>query len=466
LIQFYRRKAQTIYLSLILGLMTGCSRSPQLVSPSFTPASPKPASTLAKPSGMPAPTLAPLHVSLLFPTPQIQIKMGQSTRLIVQVSQPDGSLAPQAIVSATISDSAGDTLSTIALAAGADGAFRSDIWTVPHHSQPGEWRIRVEAHMPNAAGDTNGAFQVEPSTSEKLLAAYGFWLDAPTLRGIVPSIMVEEGNAQNGFVRWGGYIPAQHVLPENWIDVQWRSGDFRLDSPQAVQHFMFSQLGDLAMYPTRAIGPFEPVKFKNWEAWKVGGRGQYQQMHQEWMIFYAPEVDKTFSLGTLVIQPPSGVNAFAELRNSFEVYPDRHANGVAPEALPNLLPMPVLITPTLGAHFVGIQRPIVLKWQALKELAQDEYYRVDIQFNYDEGSPLYSYTTRQTQFTVPEVLYKTPNCHIFNWQVVLMHKTGEDQSGQPVGVALSYPSLYWYFQWSYPAGDQEPFTVLCPNAQT
>jgi hypothetical protein len=455
-----------ICLALILGLITGCSQTTPVASPAFTPTVLESVPTQAQPSATPAPTLAPLHVSLLFPTSQIQIQMGQSTRLIAQVSNPDGSLASQAIVSATISGPAGDALNTIALTPGADGAFRSDNWMIPHHSQPGEWHISLKARSPTAAGEASGVFQVQQSTSERLMTAYGFWLDAPTLRGIVPSIFVEEGDAQNGFLRWGGYIPAQHVLPENWVDVLWRTGNFHLDSPEAVRQFMTSQLGDLAPYPTRAIGPFEQVKFKNWEAWKVGGRGQYQQMHQEWMIFYAPEVNKTFSLGTLVILPPSGINAFAALRNSFEVYPDQHANGVAPEALPNLLPMPELITPTLGAHFVGIQKPIVLQWGALKELAQDEYYRVDIQFNYDESSPLYSYWTRQTQFTVPDDLYKTPNCHIFNWQVTLMRKTGEDQSGQPLGAALSYSSLYWYFVWDYPAGQNEPFTVMCPNAQT
>ena len=319
--------------------------------------------------------------------------------------------------------------------------------------------------MPTATGETSGNLQVEQSTSERLMTDYGFWLDAPSLRGIVSSIFVEEGDAQNGFLRWGGYIPAQHVLPENWVDILWRSGDFHLDSPKAVEQFMFSQLGDLAPYPTRAIGPFEQVKFKNWDAWKVEGRGQYQQMHQEWMIFYVPEVNKTYSLGTLVILPPTGINAFAALRKSFEVYPDLHANGVAPEALPKLLPMPQLITPTLGAHFDGNQEPIVLKWRSLKELAQDEYYRVDVQFNYDEASPLYTYATRQTQFTVPKKLYSIPNCHIFNWQVTLMRKTGEDKDGQPVGVALSYSSLYEYFEWDYPVGQKEPFTVMCPNAQ-
>lgn len=459
-------KARTIYLALILGLMSGCSQPAQVVTTALTSTPFRSVPTQPQPTATPAPTLEPLDVSLLFPTEKIQIQMGQPTGLIVQVSNPDGSVAAQAQVSATIDDPSGKSLGTIPLKAGADGAFRSDNWTIPHRSQPGDWHIDVEAHTPNAMGETSGTFQVKQSTSERLMNAYGFWLDAPTLRSIVPSIYGEEGDAQNGFVRWGGAIPTQHVMPENWVDISWRSGNFHLDSAEAVRQFIFSHLGELAPYPTRAIGPFQQVKFKNWDAWQVEARGQYQQMHQEWMIFYVPEVNKTYTLTTLVIKPPSGINAFAELRNSFEVFPDLHANGVAPEALPNLLPMPVLITPTLGAKFVGTQKPILLKWQALKELAQDEYYQVEVQFNYDEASPLFNYWTRETQFTVPAKLYSIPNCHIFNWQVTLMRKTGEDKDGKPVGVRISYASLYEYFQWSYPVGQKEPFTVICPNAQT
>jgi hypothetical protein len=453
-------------LILCLAFLAGCSQPLPPVTPASTATSNGLASTPVQPSPTPALSLTPLQVSLLYPTSDIKIQMGQPTKLIVRVIHVDGSPAAQAQVTAAIDDSAGNSEGTIPLTVGPDGAFRSQSWTIPHHSQPGVWQIAVQAHLPTAQGQALGTFQVQPSTSERLQAAYGFWLDAPALRGIVSSVFAEKGDAQDGLVLWGGAIPGQHVFPENWVQIQWRTGDFHLDSPQAVRQFMDTQLGELSSYSIRAIGPIQQVKFKHWDAWKVDGRAEFWQMNQQWMIFYAPEVNKTYSLGTLVVHPPTGIDPHAALRDSFEVYPDLHANGVAPEPLPHLLPIPQLITPTLGAHFVGPQQSIVLKWQPLKELAQDEYYRVDIQFNYDESSPLYRYATRQTQFTVPENLYSQPNCRIFNWQVTLMRKTGEDQNGQPVGEPLSYPSLYWYFEWYYPSGQAEPFTVLCPNAQT
>jgi hypothetical protein len=468
----HRFKARSMCLVLCFVLLAGCRQSPSTITltgnASSTPAlalvSQAAIATQPQPSATPTPTLTPLAVSLLYPGSQVQAQMGQTIKLIVQVEGvPDAGTAQ---VTATFQDAAGDALGTIPLTAGKDGIFRSDSWTIPHHSQAGDWKLSVEAHTSSAQGVASGTFQVQPSTSEALMAKYGFWLDAPTLRDIVPSVSAEEGDAQNGLVRWGGIIPSQHVFPENWVDIQWRTGDFHLDNAAAVQQFMDSQIGDQAAYYARSIGPFERVKFKNWDAWKVGARGEFQHTLQEWMIFYAPEVNKTYSLGTIAILPPSGIDPHAVLRSSFEVYPELHANGVAPEPLPQLLPTPHLITPTLGAHFVGIQRPIVLKWQPLKELAQDEYYRVDIQFNYDESSPLYRYATRQTQFNLPDKLYSQPNCRIFNWQVTLMRKTGEDQNGQPVGDPLSYPSLYWYFEWFYPTGQAEPFTVLCPNPQT
>jgi hypothetical protein len=461
-------KFRSHYLFLCLAFLVSCSQPASPVAPtaaaSARPALQRPVPTQPQPSATPLPTLTPLAVSLLYPGSQAQVQMGQTIKLIVQVGGAQDAAAAQ--VSATIRDAAGEALATVPLAAGKDGAFRSDSWTIPHHRQPGDWKLSVEARTPTAQGQVDGTFQVEPSTSEELMAKYGFWLDAPNMRGIAPSITVEEGDAQNGLVRWGGIIPSQHVYPENWIDIQWRTGDFHLDSPTAVKQFLDSQVGDQAMYYARAIGPFERVKFKHWDAWKVGARGQFQHTLQEWMIFYAPEVDKTYSLATIAILPPSGIDPHAELRKSFEVYPDLHPNGVAPEPLPHLLPVPQLIAPTLGAHFVGIQKPIALQWEALKDLAPDEYYRVDIEFNFGESTPLYRYTTRDTRLTAPEALYSTPNCRIFNWQVTLMRQTGEDQNGQPLGVPLSYPSLYWYFEWFYPAGQAEPFTVACPNAQT
>ena len=306
---------------------------------------------------------------------------------------------------------------------------------------------------------------MRPSTSEVLLNKYGFWIDAPRLRGIVPQLVTEKGNAQRGLIRWGGQIPAIHILPENWVEIHWLAGDYQLDSPAVVRHFMLTELGDLGFTPVRELGPFEPRRFKQWAAWQVQGRGRRSLDQVQWMIFYAPEVDKTFAIGTTVVLPPIGIDAHAVLRDSFEVDPAIQAEGVAPEPLPKLLPAPELISPALGERFLGTAQSIVLRWQAVQELAKDEYYAVLVQYDYGESTYDVTLTTRQTQITLPESLYQTPNCGVFNWQVRLMRQTGMDEAGQPSGVPIGYKSLYWYVQWLYPPGESSPFPSRCPNPQ-
>ena len=48
------------------------------------------------------------------------------------------------------------------------------------------WTIRVEAETASERGTTSATFRVNNSTSEELLGKYGFWIEAPTLRGITP----------------------------------------------------------------------------------------------------------------------------------------------------------------------------------------------------------------------------------------------------------------------------------------
>ncbi|HLO34054.1 MAG TPA: hypothetical protein VK249_33220, partial [Anaerolineales bacterium] len=228
---------------------------------------------------------------------------------------------------------------------------------------------------------------------------------------------------------------------------------------------MLGQLGDLGFTPVRNLGPFQQVKFKNWDAWQVKARGQYLRYDGQWMIFYAPEIDKTYAIGTTVVLPPTGLDAHTYLRDSFEVHPEVHAEGVAPKPLPRLLPSPELVSPEIGTRFYGTKQPIILMWKPVRELAEDEYYLVSVDYNYDEANPGLEYTTRETQITLPESLYHLPNCGIFNWQVTLMHRTGANKNGQPDGDPISFSSLYWYVQWSYPAGEEAPFKPLCPNAQ-
>ncbi|NMB90364.1 MAG: hypothetical protein GYA17_18545 [Chloroflexi bacterium] len=433
-------------------LLAGCSPAP---GPSPSPV----AATTSTPAA------GPLEVVFLYPTPDTEVEMGQTIRVIAQVKDARGEPVTDAGLTFGVADPGGQPLVALPATVDAQGTYRSERWTLPHHQQAGLWRLTAEAQAGPSAGRGVGSFPVRNSTSETLLQRYGFWLEAPSLRGIVPTITAERGDAQDGLVRWGGSLPAQHILPTVSVEIYWRQGNFHLDSPEAVRRFMLEDLGQLGFTPVRALGPFEPARFQHWDAWRVGGRGQVKQDQVEWMVFYAPEVDKTYSLGTLVVQPPQGIDPHAALRDSFQVDATVQAQGVAPEPLPQLLPGPELLAPPLGERFTGTAQPILLEWAPLKAaLAADEYYEVAVDYNLVEANTVVRYATRETSFRLPLDLYETPNCEVFNWRVTLKRQTGVDARGEPVGEALSYASLYAYVQWLHPLDDPQPF-VHCPNEQ-
>ena len=411
------------------------------------------------------PPATELTVSLLYPTETTEIEMGQSIKSIVRVLDERGNPVGDAQVTLEIKDPAGNLVASLPSTFGDGDVYRTDIWTVPNKMHEGVWTLMVEAESGACRGTASGTLQVNASISEILLNKYGFWVDAPTLRGIVPSLVKEQGDAQNGVIIWGGIIPTQHIFQENWLEVHWREGNFDLESADDVRGFMLNELGDIGFTPVRDLGPFERVRFKDWEAWQVGVRGQFLRYDIQWMIFYAPEVNKTYAIGTTVVQPPTGLDAHAFLRDGFEVHSEFHAQGVAPKPLPRLLPPPKLVGPEIGAQFFGTDQPVILLWQPVKQLAQDEYYLVSIDYNYTETNPRYTYATHATQFTMPESLYRLPNCAIFNWRITLMRQTGVGEDGQPLGEPVSFNSLYWYIQWRYPPGEPAPFDPRCPNEQ-
>jgi hypothetical protein len=416
----------------------------------------------------PAPVTVPakLGVTVLYPTGTDSRQMGQSLKPIVRVLDEDGQAVTDARVTLSIIGPSGELAGQLTATAGSGDVYRSESWTIPHRMRAGNWQIQVQAEASDARGAATQVFQVKNSVSEDLLKKYGFWVDAPRLKDINPDLFKEQGDAQDGVIVWGGLLPVQHIFVENWLEVQWRQGQFDLSGADQVRSFMLSQLGDFGFYPTRALGPFERVKFKGWDAWQVRARGQFSRYDEQWMIFYSPEAGKTYAIGTMVVLPPPGIDAHAALRNGFEVHPEAHASGTAPVPLPRLLHPPELESPALGTRFMGAGEPIVLRWTALESLEADEYYRVKVDYNYSESNTALEYWTRDTQLVLPPDLYDVPNCGVFNWRVTLMKKSGADADGQPEGVALSYPSLYWYVEWLHPADSSAPFQPRCPNPQT
>lgn len=445
-------------------IVAGCSQgtSAPATTPTVAPA--------VQPSAPGA--AAPTSLTLRYPIQGSEVVMGQGVKFILSAAS-----APAAQLLLDVRDAQGARVGTVTATLGDGGVYRTAAWTVPHRTQPGVWTVALAgAELPAEIG----RFNVQPSVSETLLANYGFWLDVPSLRGITPALMGEKGDAHNGMIRLGGVIPSQHIFPEAWVEVHWRESAHDLGDAAAVRRFMLHDIGEFGVGYIRALGPFQEFRFKQWPGWRATARGQVSYIQMEWIVFAAPEVGKTFAIGTTVVLPPAGIDPHAVLRESFDLPAGTSASGVAPAPLPRLLPGPELIGPPLGARFEGLASPIVLRWAPVKPLAADEFYAVTVDFNYQEANPILLLATRSTTVTLPAELYSTPNCHIFNWQVALMREVKPNSTGVgrhvcradatlpggcPPGEALSFQSLYAYIEWVRPATESDPFPPLCPNAQ-
>lgn len=407
-----------------------------------------------------------LAVSVRYPLADTQIKMGQILKCIVEVRDPAGNMVPDAQVQLTISDASGNVAAEIPAAVGSGDIYRSEGWTLPHRSGAGTWTITALASSASGEGSAAGTFGVRNSVSEDLLAKYGFWADDPSLGYIDTTVGKEEGDARDGEVFWGGYYMQMHILKESHLEIYWRKGNFQLGSSQQVQDFLLDEVGNPGTLPLRELGEFHAVRFKQWEAWQGTARGRLSQYDIQYMVFYSPEVDKTYALGTMVVNPPTNIDAHATLRDGFEVDPQVRPEGQDGKPRPRLLPAPRLVSPPMTRRIIGDSEPIVLTWKPVQELAKDEYYRVAVDFDYAETTTSRYYTTRSTEFTLPQDLYGNPNCGVFNWQVTLMRQTGVREDGEPIGEAISYNSLHWYVEWLYARAEQAPFTPRCPNPQT
>jgi hypothetical protein len=403
-----------------------------------------------------------LDVVIAYPLESTRLTMGQALKCIVEVRDEGGQLVTDARVVLTYTDADGATAGTTEAQAGSGNVYRSDPWTLPHRSPAGAWTITARANTESAEGSASRTFAVENSLSEDLLGKYGFWVDDPTFRGIETNLVKEQGDAQDGAIIWGGVLPSQHIFPETWLEVRWRTGEFQLSSPAEVRSYMLDELGNLGLTPIRELEPFHAIRFKQWDAWQAQARGQYTRYDEQWVVFYSPEVDRTYAIGTTVVQAPSGTDPHAKMRDGFEVHPEVKAHGTAPAVLPHLLPPPTLVSPDLGSLFLGNDKPFLLAWHSTQDLAEDEYFQVKIDYNYDETNTSEYFGTRESELVLPSVLYDTPNCGVFNWQVTRMRPGSAAGDGE----AISYNSLYWYLEWRHPPGAAPPFEPRCPNPQT
>ncbi|MBC7263946.1 MAG: zinc ribbon domain-containing protein [Chloroflexi bacterium] len=110
---------------------------------------------------------------------------------------------------------------------------------------------------------------------------------------------------------------------------------------------------------------------------------------------------------------------------------------------------PTLLSPADGQQFDGSGATIILAWQPVGTLADDEWYSVNIRFTAG-GEPRYSGTwIKETSWRVWRELYYQAGQteRRFEWSVIVMRQTGTRADGEREGVPISPPSEIRSFVW-------------------
>jgi hypothetical protein len=99
--------------------------------------------------------------------------------------------------------------------------------------------------------------------------------------------------------------------------------------------------------------------------------------------------------------------------------------------------------------FGGGSSSILLTWESVAELSDDEWYGLSVRYLAD-GVLQYAGTwTKETSWLVPHDLFTRAgeNEREFTWDVTVMLQTGSGVDGGRVGTAISLPSQSRTFLW-------------------
>jgi hypothetical protein len=102
---------------------------------------------------------------------------------------------------------------------------------------------------------------------------------------------------------------------------------------------------------------------------------------------------------------------------------------------------PILTWPEDGTVW-GPRYAVVLRWKPVGELAEDEYY--DVQVWWDNGTRHWGQYQQDTEWVFPELLRGESEDDRFYWNVTVRAQIGEARKG-PSDPPLSPPSDTWFF---------------------
>ncbi len=109
---------------------------------------------------------------------------------------------------------------------------------------------------------------------------------------------------------------------------------------------------------------------------------------------------------------------------------------------------PRLLYPIEDAIVEPPEGPLVLQWAAVKDLASDEWYMVEVtNLSLPDSHPMRGFT-RRTAFRVPATWRPTvEETHLFRWQVTIILVTGEREDGSFIYTFGGNSSEPDFFSW-------------------
>jgi hypothetical protein len=117
------------------------------------------------------------------------------------------------------------------------------------------------------------------------------------------------------------------------------------------------------------------------------------------------------------------------------------------EAVTLVYDSPTLLEPPPNRP-VSWRSTVLLKWTSVGELAEDEYYNLELQRPAKTpedwyGDYIFTKVTEYllpTSFLAPFHFPEVKGQAVVYWWVRVVRQTGEDQSGKPIGIDISLPS--------------------------
>lgn len=125
-------------------------------------------------------------------------------------------------------------------------------------------------------------------------------------------------------------------------------------------------------------------------------------------------------------------------------------------------PAATLRAPANGASYQGDNATIMLEWETIQNLGQNDYYRVIIYYKKDGRELAGGTWMKGTSYRVP-VWFLAQQSGRFEWQVVIVEATGLPENGGKLGAAVSEASARRWFSWNWEAPNEPTGPTATPK---